>query len=103
MLTPEERATIAAKAQAVGLPLGAYLRVLGMGAPTPRTQAARATPEAAELVKLLGQVGKIGGNLNQLAKLGNMGQLVPPSSLQACIDEVLEVAEMIAEALTHDN
>jgi hypothetical protein len=102
MLTPEERAKIAADAEAVGLRLGGYLRMLGMRMQTPRTKTAKATPDALELSKLGSQVAKIGGNLNQLAKLGNQGQLVPPSSLAACISEIRELALKIATTLDYD-
>jgi hypothetical protein len=90
MLTPEERAQISADAQAVGLSLGGYLRFLGMRMQTPRTQAAAPLPERQDLARLLAALGKVGGNLNQLAKLANQGQLVPPSALSACLEEVRE-------------
>ena len=99
MLTPGERAQISADAQAVGLSLGGYLRFLGMKMPTPRTQTARATPDANEVRRLLGEVNKLGGNLNQLARLGNQGQIVPPSSLAACLEEVRAAAESVREIL----
>lgn len=102
MLTPEERAQISADAQAVGLSLGGYLRMLGMKMQTPRTQTARATPDANEVRRLLGEVNKLGGNLNQLARLGNQGQIVPPSSLAACIAQIEELGLKIAACLDYD-
>ena len=101
-VTPEERAKITADAQAVGLSLGGYLRFLGMKMPTPRTQTARATPDANEVRRLLGEVNKLGGNLNQLARLGNQGQIVPPSSLAACISQIEELSLKIAACLDYD-
>lgn len=100
-LTDAERAKVEADAHALGLSLSGYARALLVGAVTPRTPR-RPLPNATELARLLGQLGKVGSNLNQLTKLGNQGQLVPPSSLAACIAEVQAVTEQLAEVLTSD-
>jgi hypothetical protein len=101
MLTPEERAKIAADAETVGLSLGGYFRFLGMRMQTPRTQTSPAR-DAEALGKLAGQLGKIGSNLNQLTKLGNQGQIVPPSSLAACLAHVDELLEKLDEVFKDD-
>ena len=98
-LSPDERAKIAADAQAVGLSLGGYFRFLGMRMQTPRTQPAAPLPERQDLARLLAALGKVGGNLNQLTKLANQGQIVPPSALAACLDEVRAAAEQVRETL----
>ena len=98
-LTEAERAKIAADAQAAGLSLSGYARAVLLGADTPRTKRAAALPEQQDLARLLAQLGKVGGNLNQLTKLGNQGQLVPPSALDACLADVRAAAEQVRQAL----
>jgi hypothetical protein len=100
-LTDAERAKVEADAQALGLSLSGYARTLLLGTVTPGTPR-RPLPSAEELARLLGQLGKVGSNLNQLTKLGNQGQLVPPAALEMCIAEVRDVAAQIAEALNRD-
>ena len=101
MLTPEERAKAEADAQALGLSLSGYARTLLLGAVTPGTPR-RPLPSAEELARMLGQLGKVGSNLNQLTKLANQGQLVPPATLGLCVAEVRQLTAQIAEALNRD-
>jgi len=70
--TPEERASIDDAAERAGLTSGSYARQTLLGAPAPR-QMRRPQIERRELARLLGELGKIGGNLNQLAKAANQG------------------------------
>lgn len=87
-VTQEEFDKITADAQAVDLSVGGYLRFLGMGMKTPGTQKATPLPERQDLARIVGGLGRIGGNLNQLTKLANQGQIVPPSALNASLAEV---------------
>jgi hypothetical protein len=79
----EHAALMAAAAQA-GLPAGAYIRSLVLGAPGPRT---RRQPPAnqAELARLLGELGRIGSNVNQLARIANTTGDMPPDAQLATI------------------
>lgn len=65
--TEQERLGIKARAGQAGLSVGAFLRALALGDPGPRS-VRRPPVERAELVRLLGQLGKIGSNINQIAK-----------------------------------
>lgn len=59
-----------------GLSLGAFLRAKAFGTPGPR--AARRPPvEVAELARLLGQIGKLGSNVNQLTAFCHRSQTDP--------------------------
>lgn len=87
-VTQEEFDKITADAQAVDLSVGGYLRFLGMRMLTPGTQKAAPLPERQDLARIYAGMGRIGGNLNQLTKLANQGQIVPPSALSASIAEV---------------
>lgn len=100
-LTEAERARIEADAAARRLTAASYARAVLLGEDAPRF-VRRPTEDAAELARLLGQLGKIGSNLNQLARLGNQGQLVPPPDLASSIEEVREAAQRLAEVLYGD-
>ena len=62
-----EHAAIKAAALRAGLSIGAFLRALALGDPGPRA-VRRPAVERVELVRLLGHLGKIGSNINQIAK-----------------------------------
>ena len=71
--TAAQYAEVDEAATRAGLSLGAFLRAKAFGSPGPR--AARRPPvELAELARLLGQIGKLGSNVNQLAHHANQGQ-----------------------------
>jgi hypothetical protein len=65
-----EHATLTAAAAQAGLSVGAYLRTLALGRPGLR--AVRRPPvEKEALARLLGELGRIGSNVNQLARVAN--------------------------------
>lgn len=74
--TVEERAVIEAAAERAGMPVGAFLRHQATGTAGPRA-ARRPTSDRVQLAQLLGQVGRIGGNVNQLARAFNTGGTPP--------------------------
>jgi hypothetical protein len=74
--TAKERSKIDEAARQAGLSIGAYLRALALGDAGPR--AVRRPPiERKELARLLGHLGKVGSNLNQLAHAFNSRGRVP--------------------------
>jgi hypothetical protein len=101
-LTEDERAAIEREAAGAGQSLGGYMREKVLGTATPGTRRTPA-PEAAQLARLLGQLGKVGSNLNQLTRLANQRQLVPPPVLELCLREVGELTQAVAEALHRDH
>lgn len=71
-----EHASIAEKAAQTGLSIGAFLRSLALGDAGPR--AVRRPPvERKELARLLGHLGKVGSNINQLAHAFNRDRIIP--------------------------
>jgi hypothetical protein len=85
--TDYERVAIKAVAEQAGLSVGALLRALALGDAGPR--AVRRPPiERAELARILGAIGKIGSNINQIAKAVNETRNLPSWS---------ELAEMKAD------
>jgi hypothetical protein len=76
--TIEQRAAIRERAIQSGLSIGAFLRARALGDPGPRP-VRRPRVGQAELARLLGHVGKIGSNVNQIARIANTYRY-PPSS-----------------------
>ncbi len=97
--TSEEYAAIDAAASAAGLSIGAYLRAQALGDPGPR--AVRRPPvERQELARLIGLVGKLGSNVNQIAHAFNASQIVPGfAELLAIRQEVAQMRAALLKAL----
>jgi hypothetical protein len=96
--TPEERASIDDAAERAGLTSGSYARQTLLGAPPPR-QMRRPPVERRELARLLGELGKIGGNLNQLAKAANQGLAVYQNEILLTLGGLRVVREALLKAL----
>lgn len=97
--TPEEFAKAAADARTAGLSVSGYMRSLLAGEVTSHTRRAKPPPEIKALAILLGQLGKAGSNLNQLARLGNRGQPIPLPELMETLAAVRAAAEKVRQAL----
>jgi hypothetical protein len=87
-LSPAEREALDAHAERTGLTTGSYARGVLFGAPTPR-QVRRPPVERQELARLLGALGRVGGNLNQLAHRFNSGL---PTDRQEVLDAIRSLA-----------
>lgn len=96
-LSADERAQLEAAAERAGLTLAAYMRHQCLGTAGPRAQR-RPPVERAALAQLLGQLGKVGGNLNQVARALNRGD-APPPDLATVLAEVREAALAISRTL----
>lgn len=98
--SPDELGRLEKAADDAGLSRGAYLRACGLGDPGPR--ATRKPPVAKqELVRILGQLGKIGSNVNQIARAINSGN--DPNGLsddiKAAVVAIAEIHTAAASAL----
>lgn len=101
-LTPAEYATLLAMAERAGLSLGGYARQALLEAEPPR-QARRPPIERAELAKLLGQIGRIGSNLNQIARHANVeGRFTDEAALHQLCDELRSIRDAALAALGRD-
>jgi mobilization protein NikA len=98
-----ERTAIAEKATQAGLSVGAFLRSLALGDAGPR--AVRRPPiERKELARLLGWLGKLGSNVNQLAHGFNRDRILPGfPELLAIRREVAEMRAALMKALGRDH
>jgi Bacterial mobilisation protein (MobC) len=77
--TVKQHTAIKEGAARAGLSIGAYLRALALGHPGPRS-VRRPLPGDTELARLLGHIGKIGSNVNQIAKIANTYRRPPSKS-----------------------
>jgi hypothetical protein len=100
-LTTLERQYIDSAADRTGLTTGSYARQAVMGAPMPR-QVRRPPVERKELARLLGEIGKIGSNLNQLTRAANNGLLVYTGEIDAALGGLRDVRDAIMVALGRD-
>jgi hypothetical protein len=97
-LSPEERASIDENADRAGLTPGSFARQVLLGAPTPR-QVRRPPVERRELARLLGELGHIGGNLNQIARGVNFGDGLDMYELTHLLADLGPVRDAILKAL----
>jgi hypothetical protein len=101
--TAKDHAVISEAAARAGLSVGAYLRSLALGSAGPR--AVRRPPvERKELARLLGHLGKVGSNINQLARSFNTSGVLPGfPELLAIRREVSEMRAALMKALGRDH
>ena len=81
-VSPEEYSELASLADRAGLTLGSYVRSRALETPTTRARRKPAIEQVA-VSKLIGELGKVGNNLNQLAKKANAGNLLTQEVLAA--------------------
>ena len=83
-VTDDQWGKLDTKAAALGLKIGGYLRSLALGSAGARTMK-RASAERVELARLLGELGKVGSNVNQIAKAFNSVSAVPEAQALAAM------------------
>lgn len=86
-LSEAEYAEIASRADAALLTPASYVRDAVLDAPAPRARR-RPAVEAVQVARVLAQLGKIGSNLNQLARQANAGLPVPRDALARALADV---------------
>jgi hypothetical protein len=97
-LSAEERAAVDAAAEAEGLTSGSYARERMLGGQTART-VKRPPAERKELVRLLGQLGKIGSNLNQMARAANSGTALYADEVSHTLNDLRALRDALLTAL----
>jgi len=96
-----EYATMNAKAALAGMAIGAFLRTLGTGAPGPRARR-RPPLEKKALAQVLGLLGRVGGNVNQLTRVANTtGDLPIRDELASIGADVRAMRAALMKALGH--
>ncbi|TCZ51912.1 plasmid mobilization protein [Roseicella aquatilis] len=96
--TPAERAELEQRAERAGMSVSAYMRHQCLGTAGPR--AVRRPPvEKKALAQLLGQLGKAGGNLNQVARALNSDRGTP-ADIAETLAEIKAAARAISDTLS---
>jgi Bacterial mobilisation protein (MobC) len=94
----EEFDAIAAKADKAGLAVAAFMRAAALGDPGPRAQ--RRPPADQQVLREgLGQLGRVGNNLNQIARALNIGKFPSPPELKEALDACKQICGRLYEAL----
>jgi hypothetical protein len=95
---PLERDEIEQAAEGAGLTVGSYIRDIVLEkARTQKTR--RPSFDRVLLSQLLGQLGKVGSNLNQIAKRLNEGKGVGADRITAACDDFLILKEELLKAI----
>ncbi|MGH9440932.1 MAG: plasmid mobilization protein [Thermoanaerobaculia bacterium] len=89
---------IAAKADNAGLGFGAFMRAAALGSPGPRAQR-RPPADHKALRQILGQVGRVGNNINQIARALNVGDEPTLPEVQEALRACREIRNAILVAL----
>lgn len=97
-VSAEERAQLEALSSRAGLAAGAFLRAAAFGGAGPRAQR-RPSADHAVLRQLLGELGRVGNNLNQIARTLNTGQSADLPELREALSAYLGVRNAIYRAL----
>lgn len=100
-LTTEEHADIAAKADRAGMAQAAFLRAAALGTAGPRAQR-RPPADHVALRQLLGELGRVGNNINQIARTLNMGEAADLPALNDALAAYLDIRNAIFVALGKD-
>ena len=97
-VTDTDRAEIEAAASRSGLTVGSYIRAQVLKAP--KTRAVKKPPiERTMLAQLLGQLGRVGGNIHQIVKRMNFNEGVIRTELEAALADFRETAAAIMQAM----
>jgi len=97
-VTAAERAELENAAEKAGLSLGSYIREKVLT--SPKTRAVRRPPiEKKLLAQLLGQLGRVGGNIHQIVKHMNFGTGVMHDELRSALAAFEEAAAAIIQAM----
>jgi hypothetical protein len=97
--TVKQHTVIKERAATAGLSVGAYLRAVAVGHPGPRS-VHRPRPGDTELARLLGHIGKLGSNVNQIAKITNTYRRPPSkSALSVMRNDIGRMRRAVLKAL----
>lgn len=96
--TEEEYAAIEGKADKAGIASAAFLRAAALGDPGPRAQR-RPPADHQALRRILGELGRVGNNLNQIAHRLNAGERAHMPDLAQALAAYLEIRNAIFDAL----
>ncbi len=94
----EEFTAIAAKAEKAGLAVAAFMRAAALGYAGARAQR-RPLIDHKALRQYIGQVGRLGNNINQIARALNSGEKASLPELQQVLRACIDILNRINDAL----
>ena len=97
-LSPEQRAELERRADRAELSLGGYFIAAAFATPPPR-QSRRPAANRELLAQILASFGRIGSNVNQLARVANAGSWPDSRLLKQACDDVRMIRDMLIRAL----
>jgi hypothetical protein len=97
----EEFSAVAAKADNAGLSFGAYIRATVLGDPGPRAQR-RPPADHRTLRKILGEIGRVSNNVNQIAHALHIDERTRLPELPEALKAITDIRRAILEALGKD-
>jgi Bacterial mobilisation protein (MobC) len=97
-LSDAQRADIDSRADRAGLSAGGYAISTIFNTPPPR-QSRRPTTDQQLLAQILTAFGKIGSNINQLARVANAGSWPDSRLLKQACDDIRMIRDMLIRAL----
>lgn len=99
-LTDEERAEAEARAARAGLSLGGFFKAAALDSAPPRKHPVRQpSPDRAMLGQLVAQTGKIGSNVNQLARQANCGSWPDQFAIEEAAADIRWMRDALMTAL----
>jgi len=97
-VTSDEKASLTAKASRAGLTLASYSRQTLINVAPPR-QSRRPSVEAKAVAKLLAETGRIGGNVNQIARKLNAGNSADSAAIAEIAGAIIVMRDNLLIAL----
>lgn len=98
-LSDDERDQLTELSSRSGLAVGAFMRAAAFGEAGPRAQR-RPPADHVALRQIIGHCGRIGNNLNQIAKQLNVSGQADIRELQEALAAILDIRSTILAALT---
>jgi hypothetical protein len=97
-LTKDERSALEELSSRSGMAAGAFMRAAAFGDAGPRAQR-RPPADHQALRQLLGECGRVGNNLNQIARSLNIGDQIHLPELKEALTAYLDIRNAIFVAL----
>lgn len=97
-VSAEEKTEIEKAAERAGLDVGGYARAQCLAAPKTRA-ARRPTVETKGLARAVAELGKVGSNLNQIARVANSEKRIIEAEIRAVLSEVRQAVAAILAAM----
>ncbi|MCV0416598.1 MAG: MobC family plasmid mobilization relaxosome protein [Brevundimonas sp.] len=97
-VTPEEKSAFAARADRAGMAAAAFMRALALGDAGPRARRQPPVNHVA-LRQVIADLGRIGNNVNQLARGMNIGEVPEVPELREAATALIDARNAIYEAL----